>query len=212
MSEEKDIKTKILEKSEEMFNRFGFSKVTMEEIASELNISKKTLYKHFDNKEHIIKEMVKLNKCEVDEFIENLMNDKETPFINKLSKFMNFIATISKKIEGTMVRDLMRKHPEIWKDIDDFRKEHAYKNLSNLIKEGIQTGVFRNDIDTHLIVLAYISSVHSLINPETLSNLPVSAEEAFRQIVKLMFEGIFTTDGRKKYRNQLLKNEILGEI
>jgi len=45
-----------------------------------------------------------------------------------------------------------------------------------------------------------------------LSNLPVSAEEAFRQIVKLMFEGIFTTDGRKKYRNQLLKNETLGEI
>ena len=212
MNIEKDVKTKILEKAEAMFNQFGFSKVTMEEIASEMKISKKTLYKHFDNKEHIIKEMVRLNKCEVDMFIENLMKDKQTPFIKKLSRFMNFIATISKKIEGTMVRDLMRKHPEIWKDIDDFRREHAYKNLSDLIKEGIENGVFRNDINTHLIVLAYISSVHSLINPETLANLPISADEAFIQIMKLMFEGIFTNEGRKKYKNQLIKNEILGEI
>lgn len=212
MSDEKDIKQKILHTAEEMFQKFGYSKVTMEEIASTLNISKKTLYKHFTNKEHILKEMVHNNKCEVDAFIDELMKDKTTPFIDKLKNFMNFIAKVSKKIEGTMVHDIMKSHPEIWKDIEQFRENRAYKNLSDLIKDGIQNGVFRDDVNTEVVVLAYVSAIHTLINPETLSKLPISADQAFRDILKIMFEGLFTSEGRKKYRNTFKKPESLGEL
>lgn len=212
MSDEKDIKQKILHTAEEMFQKFGYSKVTMEEIASNLNISKKTLYKHFANKEHILKEMVHNNKCEVDNFIDELMKDKTTPFIDKLKNFMNFIAKVSKKIEGTMVHDIMKSHPEIWKDIEQFRENRAYKNLSDLIKDGIQNGIFRDDVNTEVVVLAYVSAIHTLINPETLSKLPISADQAFRDILKIMFEGLFTSEGRKKYRNTFKKNETLGEL
>ncbi|MBI5808484.1 MAG: TetR/AcrR family transcriptional regulator [Ignavibacteriales bacterium] len=212
MSDEKDIKQKILHTAEEMFQKFGYSKVTMEEIASNLNISKKTLYKHFANKEHILKEMVHNNKCEVDNFIDELMKDKTTPFIDKLKNFMNFIAKVSKKIEGTMVHDIMKSHPEIWKDIEQFRENRAYKNLSDLIKDGIQNGIFRDDVNTEVVVLAYVSAIHTMINPETLSKLPISADQAFRDILKIMFEGLFTSEGRKKYRNTFKKNETLGEL
>lgn len=209
--EEKEIKHKILIKAEEMFQKYGFSKVTMEEIASSLSISKKTLYKHFSNKEHILKEMVHVNKCEVDRFIEELMNDKSTPFIMKLKNFMNFIAKVSKKIEGTMVHDIMKSHPEIWRDIEEFRQNRAYKNLSELIKEGIENGIFRKDINTEVVVLSYVSAIHTLINPETLSKLPVTADQAFSDILKILFEGLFTSEGRRKYKN-VIKNESLGEI
>lgn len=212
MSDEKDTKQKILHTAEEMFQKFGYSKVTMEEIASNLNISKKTLYKHFANKEHILKEMVHNNKCEVDNFIDELMKDKTTPFIDKLKNFMNFIAKVSKKIEGTMVHDIMKSHPEIWKDIEQFRENRAYKNLSDLIKDGIQNGIFRDDVNTEVVVLAYVSAIHTMINPETLSKLPISADQAFRDILKIMFEGLFTSEGRKKYRNTFKKNETLGEL
>lgn len=212
MSDEKDIKQKILHTAEEMFQKFGYSKVTMEEIASNLNISKKTLYKHFANKEHILKEMVHNNKCEVDNFLDELMKDKTTPFIDKLKNFMNFIAKVSKKIEGTMVHDIMKSHPEIWKDIEQFRENRAYKNLSDLIKDGIQNGIFRDDVNTEVVVLAYVSAIHTMINPETLSKLPISADQAFRDILKIMFEGLFTSEGRKKYRNTFKKNETLGEL
>jgi AcrR family transcriptional regulator len=212
MSDEKDIKQKILHTAEEMFQKFGYSKVTMEEIASNLNISKKTLYKHFANKEHILKEMVHNNKCEVDNFIDELMKDKTTPFIDKLKNFMNFIAKVSKKIEGTMVHDIMKSHPEIWKDIEQFRENRAYKNLSDLIKDGIQNGIFRDDVNTEVVVLAYVSAIHTMINPETLSKLPISADQAFRDILKIMFEGLFTSEGRKRYRNTFKKNETLGEL
>lgn len=203
MTEEKDIKLRIAQKADEMFRLYGFSKVTMEEIASNLGISKKTLYKHFSNKDHILKEIVHANKCEVDKFIEDLMAQKKMPFIEKLKIFMNFIATQAQKLEGPMIHDLMKCNPEVWKDIEEFRSKKAYKHLSQLIEEGVESGIFRKDVDNSVIVVGYVASIHSLINPDVLSKLPISADQAFRDILKILFEGIFTTEGRKKYKSSI---------
>lgn len=203
MTEEKDIKLRIAQKADEMFRLYGFSKVTMEEIASNLGISKKTLYKHFSNKDHILKEIVHANKCEVDKFIEDLMAQKKMPFIEKLKNFMNFIAKQAQKLEGPMIHDLMKCNPEVWKDIEEFRSKKAYKHLSQLIEEGVESGIFRKDVDNSVIVVGYVASIHSLINPDVLSKLPISADQAFRDILKILFEGIFTTEGRKKYKSSI---------
>lgn len=208
MNEEKDIKQRITLKADEMFRQFGYSKITMEEIASSLAISKKTLYKHFSNKEHILKELVHTNKCEVDSFIENLMANKEMMFLEKLKSFMNFIAKQASKLEGPMVRDLMKSNPEIWKDIEEFRSKKAYKHLSSLISEGIANGVFRKDVNSEVIVAAYVASIHGLINPEVLAKLPVTADQAIGDILKILFEGIFTKEGRENYYSI---NENYGE-
>jgi len=209
MNEEKDIKQRITLKAYEMFRQFGFTKVTMEEISSELAISKKTLYKHFSNKEHILKELINTNKCEVDNFINSLMQNKTLPFLEKLKSFMNFIAHQAKKLEGPMVRDLMKSNPEIWKDIEEFRSKKAYKHLSQLISEGIDDGIFRKDINNEVVVVTYVASIHSLINPEVLAKLPVTADQALLDILKILFEGIFTEDGREKYKSI---NDNYGEI
>jgi len=203
MNEEKEIKQRIVLKADEMFRQYGFSKVTMEGIASDLAISKKTLYKHFSNKDHILKELVYTNKCEVENFIEDLMAKKTMPFIEKLKNFMNFIAKQAEKLDGPMVRDLMKCNPEVWKDIEEFRTKKAYKHLSQLFEEGVESGIFRKDVNNSVIVLAYVASIHSLINPEVLSKLPISADQAFRDILKILFEGIFTTEGRKKYKSSI---------
>lgn len=211
MNNDPEVKNRILKKASDMFQSFGFSKVTMEEIASELGISKKTLYKHFSNKEHLLKEILSTIKCEVDSFIEALISDKSMEFIEKLKRFMNFIAKQGARLEGPIVRDLMRNHPEFWHDIDEFRKKKAYTNLSRLIEQGIKSGIFRKDVNTEVVVLAYVSSIHSLINPEVLARLPISADQVFKDLVKILFEGIFTTVGRKKYNTSTLIKDNYGE-
>lgn len=211
MNNDVEVKNRILQKANDMFQLVGYSKVTMEEIASELGISKKTLYKHFSNKEHLLKEILSTIKCEVDAFIEGLIADKSMEFIEKLKRFMNFIAKQGARLEGPIVRDLMKNHPEFWRDIEEFRKKKAYTNLSRLIEQGIKSGIFRKDVNTEVVVLAYVSSIHSLINPEVLARLPISADQVFKDIVKILFEGIFTTEGRKKYNTSTLIKDNYGE-
>jgi AcrR family transcriptional regulator len=211
MNNDVEVKNRILKKADDMFQSFGYSKITMAEIASGLGISKRTLYKHFSNKEHLLKEIISSIKCEVDSFIEGLIADKSMEFIEKLKRFMNFIAKQNARLEKPIVRDLMKNHPEFWHDIEEFRKKKAYSHLSRLIEQGIKSRIFRKDVNTEVVVLAYVSSIHSLINPEVLARLPISADQVFKDIVKILFEGIFTTEGRKKYNTSTLIKDNYGE-
>lgn len=211
MNNEADIKKRITLKAEEMFNKYGSSKVTMEEIAECLSISKKTLYKYFDNKEHLLKEIIHSNKCTTSAFVETLLADESMEFIDKLKEFMKFIATQASRMDGPLITDLMKNHPEFWSDIKEFRNQKAHSNLSRLIQQGIKDGIFRNDVHTEVMVLGYVGAIHYLMNPETLSDLPISANQAFKEIIKILFEGIFTPDGRKKYKNSMKSNENYGE-
>jgi hypothetical protein len=212
MNNEVEIKNRIILKANEMFQSFGYSKVTMEEIASGLGISKRTLYKHFSNKEHLLREILNTIKCEVDNFVKDLIADKSMEFIEKLKRFMNFIAKQGARLEDPIVHDLMKNHPEFWRDIEEFRKKKAYTNLSILIEQGIKSKIFRKDMNTEVVVLAYVASIHSLINPEVLSKLPISANQVFNEIIKILFEGIFTPEGRKKYKTTKLLQENYGDL
>ena len=141
MNEENEIKDRIRIRADEMFNQYGYSKITMEEIAATLGISKKTLYKHYSNKESILKEIVSTAKCEIESFIEELINNKKLQFIEKLKIFMNFIAKQTARLESPLTDDLMKCTPEIWHDIVEFRKNRTYKHFSELIEQGKRAGL-----------------------------------------------------------------------
>ncbi len=199
MYEDKEIKDRILAKSEEMFMQFGYSKVKMEEIAAGLGISKKTLYKFFPSKENLVREMIETRRCDVENHIAELWADESLDFVGKLRRLMDYIGKQTSKFNGPLLQDLQKNIPEIWDEIHKFRIEKSWKKVSDLIEEGIEKGIFRKDISQQLAMLMYFNSVHSIINPESLAQLPFSANQAFETIIKIMFEGILTEDGRAKY-------------
>src|SRR3989339_1516482 len=203
MTRDIEIKEKILQATKDMFYKYGYSKVTMEEIAADLGISKRTLYKHFSNKEHILREIVNNAKCEIETYVDNLIDDKETEFIIKLQNFMAFVVSHFSRLSNPIVQDLVKNQPEVWKDIQQFRKKNAHDCFSRLIKQGIENGIFRDDINSEVVTMLYFSAVHGMLNLEALSQLPITADEAYKIIVHVLFEGIFTSEGRKKFKNKI---------
>jgi AcrR family transcriptional regulator len=203
MNNDAEVRNRILSKANEMFQSYGFSKVTMEEIAADLGISKKTLYKHFSNKEHLLKEIVNNAKCEIEVYVNKLIEDKETEFIAKLQNFMAFVVSHFSRLSNPIVQDLVKNQPEVWKEIQDFRKKNAHDCFSRLINQGVKNGIFRDDLDTEVVTMLYFSAVNSMLNLETLSKLPVTANEAYKILVRVLFEGIFTSEGRKKFKNKI---------
>lgn len=212
MAYSEEVKQRILTKAEEMFLQFGFSKVTMEEIASTLSMSKKTLYKHFENKEHILKEIIRNKKCAVETYVEELIADKSTEFITKLKNFLNFVTSHFSKLSHPNIQDLVKSQPEVWNEIQEFRKKNAYVTFSKLINHGKESGVFRKDFNSDVAVNLYFSAIHAMLNLEILSQLPVTVNEAYNHIIKIFFEGIFSEEGRKKYIDSGIMNENNGEI
>jgi len=201
MNNENEIRSRILTQSRELFYKFGYSKITMEEIASGMGISKKTLYKHFSNKEHLLKEIVHETKCEIESYVDKLIKDRKTEFITKLKSFMEFVVAHFSRLSNPLVQDLVKNQPAVWKDIQEFRKKNAYDCFSKLIMQGIENGIFRKDIHCDVVALIYFSAVNNMLNAEVLSQLPFTADQAYNIIVSILFEGIFTTEGRKKYKS-----------
>ena len=211
MHEEKEIKERILNQAEEMFIQFGYSKVTMDEIAASLGMSKKTLYKFFPGKEALVKEMITSMKCSIDDHIEYVWNNSDMDFMDKLKSVMNFIGKQTTKLHGPLLEDLHKNIPEVWQEIHDFRKANAVKRFTVFINEGVEKGVFRKDIDRQLIVLFYLHAIQGLINPETLSQLPYSANQVFDAVIRIIFEGILTEEGRQEYLSYNTEEISKGE-
>jgi len=197
--EDNEIKERILKKAEEMFTQFGFSRVTMEEIAADLGMSKKTLYKFFPGKEQLLKEMVSTKKCELEDYVLKLWGNENLSFLEKLKILMNYISQNNSAFRGPLAHDLQKNFPAIWDEITESRRTHSLEKFSLLIKEGIEKGVFRNDIDQQILFLIFMSALQGALNPEALVELPVSGTQVLEAIVKVFLEGVFTEEGRNTF-------------
>ena len=194
---EPEIKEKILGIAEEMFMQHGYSKVTMEEIAAGLGISKKTLYKFFPNKKEVLRELMSERQCEFMEQVELLWKREDLDFVGKFRNTLDFVGERSSRMKK--LQDIQKSAPEIWKEIHDFKKGKILEKVRRLFEAGFETGIFRSDIDRDIVILVYTNAVESIVNPEVLSELPCTAGQAFEAISKIIFEGILTEEGRSKY-------------
>jgi AcrR family transcriptional regulator len=197
--EENEIKVKILHKVEEMFLQFGFSRVTMEEIALELGMSKKTLYRFFPGKEQLLREMINGMKCKFEDYIKQLWGNMDMSFLEKLKDLMNYISSQPSAFRGPLSLDLQKNFPLLWDEINESRKTHSLQKFNLLLNEGVEKGVFRKDIDQPIVVLLFMNAIQGILNPDVLSQIPYTANQVFESIIRVLMEGIFTEEGRHKY-------------
>ncbi len=199
MLDEREMKEKILEKAEQMFLQFGYAKVTMEEIAAGLGMSKKTLYKFFSSKENLVRELTNNRICSSEEQINKIWAEENLDFVGKLKKMLDFIGKETSKSTGPLFEDLKKNIPDLWNEIHDYKRMRSLQKAENLFNSGVENGVFRNDIGKDIVLLMFTNAVQGIINPEILSQLPYSVNQAIEAVFKILFEGILTEEGRSKY-------------
>ncbi len=200
MDQDQDIKNRIMNAAREQFYVFGFSKVTVDEIVSKLGISKKTFYKYFESKDALVKEVTETTMLEMDACCRQFRENDTIDFVEKLKNMMTFVAMHYAKVGKPLLEDLEKNAPHVWKQIEEHRAKSIAANFGNLLKEGVEKGIFRDDIDRELIMLIYNNTIQNIIRPEVLTHLPYSAAQVFETIVKIIFEGILTESARSRYR------------
>ena len=199
MSSELVVRDRILHCAGEEFFRHGFSRVTVDEIAAKLGMSKKTVYKHFSSKDDLLREVTRFTINEMATRCADILHDERIAFVDKLRNMMTSVGVNYSKLARPLIEDLQKHAPHIWKEIADFRTERINKDFDALLQEGMEQGIFRQDIDRQLILLIYSNAVQTIINPEMLMNLPYTATQVFETIMKVMFEGILTEEEKPKY-------------
>lgn len=192
-----EIKLKILQKSEELFVQFGFSKVTVDEIAQSLGMSKKTIYTYFKSKEDILLKMLEGLKNNLKKLIDPILENQHISCLEKMNRIMPILASQISKMRGRFAEDLMKYSPEIWNQILIFRREHIFQHFGQIIRQGISEGLIQKNIDERLIIQIYTSIIEGVFNPQLLSSISHSAEEVYRIVLHTFFFGILTEEGKQ---------------
>ena len=198
MTTDTEIRERIISFAREHFLHEGFSKVTLDEIATELGMSKKTLYKHFKDKEDLLRAGIEENLKKVAREIDAITASDDS-FAEKLANVMMLIGKQMSRLSRGAMLDMQKFTPELWKQIETFRREQIFNKIGKMIAQAREENIFRSTVNEKILTLMIISSIQGILNPEVLSQNSFSAEEAFRIIFTTIFEGALTDDARKNF-------------
>ena len=195
---ETETRDRIIATANRLFMEHKYSRVTMEEIAGELGISKKTLYKYFPNKEEILRAAVHRMMHEGAALLDPILNNSNLSFTEKLHGFMSVVARQTMKITPAIVDDISRNAPEIWHEIDTFRQKR-FQMMGRLIREGIEQGLLRSDLNEELVVSLYMTMMRGMMIPDKIISEGHGPQDVVRTIATVFFEGMMTDPGRAEY-------------
>jgi AcrR family transcriptional regulator len=179
------------------FFNHGFRRVTMDDLARELGISKKTLYAYFPGKFDLL-EAVLADKLKG---VESTL--KEVTWAHP----DNFPATLRKLLAGTQreldeikppfVRDMRQKAPDVFKTIERRRAALIQRYMGKFFVDGQRLGMVRKDIPANLIIEILLAMVQAIMNPQKMEELGMMPKEGYTGILKVVLEGALTPKGRK---------------
>jgi len=193
-----DEKEKIINFAAQKFMEGGFFKTTMDELASEMRMSKKTIYKNFPSKEKLVTEVAKSILQNNASLIEEAIQLKCNP-VEKLYRIFQTVAKIISKVNENNIKDIHYYSPETWKEIDEFRTKKMTAFLSSIIEQGQKEGYFVKK-KPEIIITMFLASVRAIANPAFVINYHFSFIEALSETTEILACGIMTEKGKKIFK------------
>ncbi|WP_298391683.1 TetR/AcrR family transcriptional regulator [Flavobacterium sp.] len=160
------MKDKIIKKATDMFLKLGFKSVTMDDIACEMCISKKTIYKYFSNKEKLIEEGTEVIHQKIHSLMDEVVS-KDFNAIEENFEMRQMFKEMFKSFDHSPAYQLKKHYPEIYEKMMENEIQDCHKMFSQNIIKGIQQKLYRQDTDVEAATKFYYTLIFS-INETTL--------------------------------------------
>ena len=204
------ISERLLMTAMQEFMQYGFSRISMDDLAIRMGMSKKTLYKYYPSKEELVKAVLEVRKQRVGElmsFIETKV--PKHAFGEKIVQVSQKVAEFLSEIQPHVMFDLKKSFPLIFDDFDTFRKASIVKGFTIALNEGRASGVFRDDIPIELAVHMHLTLISTMMNPEYLTSQQYTPLQVFTMILRCTMEGLCTNKGRSIVEASLFTKPVL---
>ena len=194
-----EIKERVIAKAREQFFRYGVKSVTMDDIARELGISKKTIYQHFEDKDAIVHQLMMAemanDKCEWDE-----LDGSSNNVIEKIVKSMDIIRQAFAEINPSTFFDIKKYHPKTWQLFQDHKQNFIMESIRKELLEGIKQGFFRADIKVEILVRMRLEQIEIGFDPQLFPPNKFSLIEVELTMLDHYIRGILTPKGLEVYQ------------
>ena len=197
-------KLHILKNVGSLYLKFGIRGVTMDDVATEFGISKKTLYQYFNDKEDLVSQVI-------DYYLKNpvfkLNSEDSGNSIDRYFALRQHVAKMIKHFNNNLEYELKKTYPVLFKKVHKFKRERIYNDTLRSLQDGIKDGLIRSEIDPDVVAKLQVGRMLCTLNPdnEIFTDEEISTLELFDKMMDYHIHAICTEKGIKYYRKQLNK-------
>ena len=197
---------KILKTSLELFFKYGIKHVTMDEIAKELGMSKKTIYQFYKEKDDLVNQLCE-NSMKEQEHAFDMMNISANDPIHEIMLISDRMRLMMQNINPMFFLDLQKFYPAAFKRFQFFKEHCAYRNILNNIERGIAQGIYRNDLDPEFVSRLRLAQIDMLMFGNYFSYEKISFAATHALVLDMFVFGICTVNGHKLFNTYKKINE-----
>ncbi len=199
-----DVKDRIKQKADELYRRYGIKSVTMDEIASQLGVSKKTIYQSFSDKNELVDAVI----------VDLLTNNKECcqkdkaraqNAVEEVYLAMEMLESMFENMNPSILFDMERNHPATYEKF----KKHKYNFLFHLVKENIERGkreeLYRPEINSDVVATVRLETMMMPFNENLFPKSKYSLVFLEQQLIEYYLFGLVSSKGYKlvaKYQKE----------
>lgn len=181
----------IVEISLDKFRKYGIRRVTMDELARELRISKKTLYQQFPDKEALVRACMERNVEQIlPEVAAVLTQGGAVP--ERMARVWQIVSKIPRLVTVELMADLKADYPHLWEEIDQ-RRRAVVGQVEAMLDRGIADGVIRPEIHPKVVMRVLFAVMERVLTPDVLTLGEFAPADALATLITLMTRGMFVT-------------------
>ena len=180
------MKDRIIEACSKYINLYGVKRFTVDDIAKDLGISKRTIYKYFESKNELVSEFISSSlKDNIDNTLDAV--NKEDNIIGKLSAAL--LSHHKYEMPLDILEGIQKYYPKDWEKIEE-QRNFKIKLVREIISEGISSGALRSDINIEVISLILDKTTRAIFEYNFLVENNLNINNAVREIKKILLYGI----------------------
>lgn len=193
---------KWLKRVEELFFNLGIKSLTMDDVARELGISKKTLYSFVENKDDLVAKVMErymAEQCKVDE----VMHAEASNAVDEMVRVIQHIVADLGKMKPNVVHEMQKYHREVWNRINDFQHSYILNLTRQNLEWGRRDGLYRTDFDLETAARFYIAGAMIIFDDRYFPKPPYTYDFLFKEFITNYLHSVVSEKGL-----QLLKEKL----
>lgn len=189
-------KLHILQIAFALFKQLGFKSVTVDDIARQAGISKKTLYEHFENKDELVLEAIKLVMGKNQQETEAICKSA----VNAVEELVGILLNMSQMIQGMNVicfSDMQRYYPESFQYMEDHKQQVILKCIMDNLHRGIREELYRPELNVEVVSKFRLASTFMVFQYPLYDYTKISVLEVNKELFVHYMYGIASAKGHK---------------
>ena len=191
-----EVKDKISKEAFQLFCRRGIKSVSMDDIAAHLSMSKKTIYKWFQNKDQVVDAALRIYLFDMNTDCSQI----STTARNAMEELFTTMQMIRQKMAGVhpaVFYDLQKYHPEAFKIWITFKNEVLLQQILANLRKGVAEGFYRADFDLEIMARLRLLQVEHAFNPDFFPPGGFNLQQVQVTILEHFMLGIATLKGHR---------------